>query len=85
MKWLIVLVAMAVAEDGTSEHFILTQPNFQSLEHCQVSARANTVRIEQLYKQHFNGPGKTYCFDEESLKEYLTLRATTKPKQTQGI
>jgi hypothetical protein len=85
MKWLIVLVAMHVAPDGTSEHFILTEPNFTSLEHCQTSARANLTRIEQLYKEQFNGPGKTYCFNEERLREYLTLRATTKRKRTQGI
>ena len=39
----------------------------------------NHQQVEQLALDHFGGPAKVYCFDQENLKEYLEQNAITGP------
>mgnify|MGYP003330426413 CR=1 FL=1 len=79
MKWLLVLIAINQYADGSSEHYILTSPTFNSLQQCQQEAMVNHQQVEQLALDHFGGPAKVYCFDQENLKEYLEQNAITGP------
>jgi len=79
MKWFLVLISMNLYADGSAEHFVLTDPTFQSLEQCQSEAWINRQRVEALGQQHLGGPAKIYCFSEESLIAYFQQNAVGKP------
>ena len=85
MKWFLVLISMQLYSDGSAEHFVLTDPTFQSLEQCQQEAWINRKRVESLSQEHFGGPAKIYCFNEESLKAYFQKNAVGKPTKKQEI
>tara|TARA_Y100000768_G_C23477258_1_gene450850 strand:- start:62 stop:292 length:231 start_codon:yes stop_codon:yes gene_type:complete len=70
---------MNLYADGSAEHFVLTDPTFQSLEQCQAEAWINRQRVEALGQQHLGGPAKIYCFSEESLIAYFQQNAVGKP------
>jgi len=85
MKWFLVLISMQLYSDGSAEHFVLTDPTFQSLEHCQESSYVNRKRVDDLANKNLGGPANVYCFSEESLREYLERFATSKPIKKQQI
>lgn len=85
MKWLLVLIAMNQYADGSAEHYILTNPNFNSLEQCQQEAVINQDRVNQLAFEHFGGPARVYCFREDNLKEYLEKNQVGKTEKKKAI
>ena len=85
MKWFLVLISMQLYSDGSAEHFVLTDPTFQSLEQCQQEAWVNRDRVESLSQEHLGGPAKIYCFEEESLKAYLNIGVIAKPTRKEQI
>ena len=85
MKWFLVLISMQLYADGSAEHFVLTDPTFNSLGECQASASFNRGRVEQLAQRKLGGPAKIYCFEEESLKAYFQQNAIGKPTRKEQI
>ena len=85
MKWFLVLISMQLYSDGSAEHFVLTDPTFQSLEQCQQEAWVNRDRVESLSQKLLGGPAKIYCFSEESLRAYLNLESIPTPAKKQQI
>ena len=85
MKWFLVLISMQLYSDGSAEHFVLTDPTFQSLEQCQQEAWVNRDRVESLSQEHLGGPAKIYCFEEEGLIKYFQQNAIGKPTKKQEI
>ena len=79
MKWFLVLISMQLYSDGSAEHFVLTDPTFDSLQQCQESSWVNRKRVEQLAQKKLGGPAKIYCFSEESLIAYFQQNAVGKP------
>ena len=76
---------MNLYADGTAEHFVLTDPTFQSLEQCQAEAWINRQRVEELREEKLGGPAKIYCFSEENLKAYFQQNAVDKPVKKEQI
>ena len=76
---------MQLYTDGSAEHFILTDPTFDSLQQCQESSWVNRKRVEQLAQRKLGGPAKIYCFEEESLKAYLNIGVIAKPTRKEQI
>ena len=76
---------MQLYADGSAEHFVLTDPTFQSLEHCQESSWVNRGKVEELAQRKLGGPAKIYCFEEESLKAYLNIGVIAKPTRKEQI
>ena len=85
MKWFLVLISMQLYADGSAEHFVLTDPTFDSLQQCQESSWVNRKRVEQLAQRKLGGPAKIYCFEEESLKAYLNIGVIAKPTRKEQI
>ena len=85
MKWFLVLVSIQLYADGSAEHFVLTDPTFDSLQQCQESSWVNRKRVEQLAQRKLGGPAKIYCFEEESLKAYFQQNAIGKPTRKEQI
>ena len=85
MKWFLVLISMQLYSDGSAEHFVLTDPTFQSLEQCQAEAWVNRERVQSLSQKHLGGPSKIYCFEEEGLIKYFQQNAIGKPTKKQEI
>ena len=85
MKWFLVLVSLQLYSDGTAEHFILTDPTFNSLGECQASASFNRGKVEELAQRNLGGPAKIYCFEEESLKAYFRQNALSEPVKKEQI
>ena len=85
MKWFLVLISMQLYADGTAEHFVLTDPTFDSLQHCQASASFNRQRVSELAQNKLGGPAKIYCFSEESLKAYFLRNGVGKPVKKEQI
>ena len=56
---------MQLYSDGSAEHFVLTDPTFESLGQCQSEAVVNKLYVEQLAKREFGGPANIYCFEEK--------------------
>lgn len=76
---------MQLYADGSAEHFVLTDPTFDSLQQCQESSWVNRKRVEQLAQRKLGGPAKIYCFEEESLKAYLNIGVIAKPTRKEQI
>ena len=76
---------MQLYADGSAEHFVLTDPTFDSLQQCQESSWVNRKRVEQLAQRKLGGPAKIYCFEEESLKAYLNIGIIAKPTRKEQI
>ena len=76
---------MQLYADGSAEHFVLTDPTFDSLQQCQESSWVNRKRVEQLAQKKLGGPAKIYCFEEESLKAYLNIGVIAKPTRKEQI
>ena len=76
---------MQLYADGSAEHFVLTDPTFDSLQQCQESSWVNRERVEQLAQRKLGGPAKIYCFEEESLKAYLNIGVIAKPTRKEQI
>ena len=85
MKWFLVLISLNLYADGSAEHFVLTDPTFDSLQHCQASASFNRQRVSELAQSKLGGPAKIYCFSEESLRAYLNLESIPTPAKKQQI
>ena len=85
MKWFLVLVSLQLYSDGTAEHFILTDPTFNSLGECQASASFNRQQVSELAQNKLGGPAKIYCFSEESLKAYFQRNAIGEPVKKEQI
>ena len=85
MKWFLVLISMQLYADGTAEHFVLTDPTFDSLQHCQASASFNRQQVSELAQNKLGGPAKIYCFCEESLKAYFLRNGVGKPVKKEQI
>ena len=85
MKWFLVLISMQLYADGSAEHFVLTDPTFDSLQQCQESSWVNRKRVEQLAQKKLGGPAKIYCFEEEGLIKYFQQNAIGKPTKKQEI
>ena len=85
MKWFLVLVSIQLYADGSAEHFILTDPTFDSLQQCQESSWVNRGKVEELAQRKLGGPAKIYCFEEESLKAYLNIGVIAKPTRKEQI
>ena len=85
MKWFLVLISMQLYADGTAEHFVLTDPTFDSLQHCQASVSFNRQRVSELAQNKLGGPAKIYCFSEESLKAYFLRNGVGKPVKKEQI
>ena len=85
MKWFLVLISMQLYADGSAEHFILTDPTFDSLQQCQESSWVNRGKVEELAQRKLGGPAKIYCFEEESLKAYLNIGVIAKPTRKEQI
>ena len=85
MKWFLVLVSMQLYADGSAEHFVLTDPTFGSLQHCQASVSFNRQRVSELAQNKLGGPAKIYCFSEESLKAYFQRNGIGKPVKKEQI
>ena len=85
MKWFLVLISMQLYADGTAEHFVLTDPTFDSLQHCQASVSFNRQRVSELAQNKLGGPAKIYCFSEESLKAYFQRNAIGEPVKKEQI
>ena len=82
MKWFLVLISMQLYNDGSAEHFVLTDPTFESLGQCQSEAVINKLYVEQLAKREFGGPANIYCFEEQSLIAYFQQNGVSEPKPT---
>ena len=76
---------MQLYADGSAEHFILTDPTFDSLQQCQESSWVNRGKVEELAQRKLGGPAKIYCFEEESLKAYLNIGVIAKPTRKEQI
>ena len=76
---------MQLYADGSAEHFVLTDPTFDSLQQCQESSWVNRERVEQLAQRKLGGPAKIYCFEEEGLIKYFQKNAVGKPTKKQEI
>ena len=76
---------MQLYADGTAEHFVLTDPTFDSLQHCQASASFNSQQVSELAQNKLGGPAKIYCFSEESLKAYFLRNGVGKPVKKEQI
>ena len=76
---------MQLYADGSAEHFVLTDPTFDSLQQCQESSWVNRERVEQLAQRKLGGPAKIYCFEEEGLIKYFQQNAIGKPTKKQEI
>ncbi len=85
MKWFLVLISIQLYADGTAEHFVLTDPTFDSLQHCQASVSFNRQRVSELAQNKLGGPAKIYCFSEESLKAYFLRNGVGKPVKKEQI
>ena len=85
MKWFLVLISIQLYADGSAEHFILTDPTFDSLQQCQESSWVNRGKVEELAQRKLGGPAKIYCFEEESLKAYLNIGVIAKPTRKEQI
>ena len=85
MKWFLVLISLNLYADGTAEHFVLTDPTFDSLQHCQASVSFNRQRVSELAQNKLGGPAKIYCFSEESLKAYFLRNGVGKPVKKEQI
>ena len=85
MKWFLVLISMQLYADGSAEHFVLTDPTFDSLQQCQESSWVNRGKVEELAQRNLGGPAKIYCFEEESLKAYLNIGIIAKPTRKEQI
>ena len=85
MKWFLVLVSIQLYADGSAEHFILTDPTFDSLQQCQETSWVNRGKVEELAQRKLGGPAKIYCFEEESLKAYLNIGVIAKPTRKEQI
>lgn len=85
MKWLIVLIATNLYPDGSAEHFILTNPNFSTLNECQTAAKLNYKEVNRLAFKHLGGPAKVYCFESKNLQKYLDKNAVSKPEKKEAI
>ena len=85
MKWFLVLISIQLYADGSAEHFVLTDPTFDSLQHCQASASFNRQQVSELAQNKLGGPAKIYCFSEESLRAYLNLESIPTPAKKQQI
>ena len=85
MKWFLVLISMQLYADGSAEHFILTDPTFDSLQQCQETSWVNRGKVEELAQRKLGGPAKIYCFEEESLKAYLNIGVIAKPTRKEQI
>ena len=85
MKWFLVLISMQLYADGSAEHFVLTDPTFDSLQQCQESSWVNRGKVEELAQRKLGGPAKIYCFEEESLKAYLNIGVIAKPTRKEQI
>ena len=85
MKWFLVLVSIQLYADGSAEHFILTDPTFDSLQQCQESSWVNRGRVEELAQRKLGGPAKIYCFEEESLIAYFKQNALSEPVKKEQI
>ena len=76
---------MQLYADGSAEHFVLTDPTFDSLQQCQESSWVNRGKVEELAQRKLGGPAKIYCFEEESLKAYLNIGVIAKPTRKEQI
>ena len=76
---------MQLYADGSAEHFVLTDPTFDSLQQCQESSWVNRKRVEQLAQRKLGGPAKIYCFEEEGLIKYFQQNAIGKPTRKEQI
>ena len=76
---------MQLYADGSAEHFVLTDPTFDSLQQCQESSWVNRKRVEQLAQRKLGGPAKIYCFEEEGLIKYFQQNAVNKPTRKEQI
>ena len=76
---------MQLYADGTAEHFVLTDPTFDSLQHCQASASFNRQQVSELAQNKLGGPAKIYCFEEERLKAYFRQNALSEPVKKEQI
>ena len=76
---------MQLYADGSAEHFVLTDPTFDSLQHCQASASFNRQRVSELAQNKLGGPAKIYCFEEESLIAYFKQNALSEPVKKEQI
>ena len=76
---------MQLYADGSAEHFVLTDPTFNSLGECQASASFNRGKVEELAQRKLGGPAKIYCFEEESLKAYFKQNALSEPVKKEQI
>ena len=85
MKWFLVLISLNLYADGSAEHFVLTDPTFDSLQHCQASVSFNRQRVSELAQNKLGGPAKIYCFSEESLKAYFQRNLIDKPVKKEEI
>ena len=85
MKWFLVLISIQLYADGSAEHFVLTAPTFDSLQHCQASVSFNRQRVSELAQNKLGGPAKIYCFSEESLKAYFLRNGVGKPVKKEQI
>ena len=85
MKWFLVLISIQLYADGSAEHFILTDPTFDSLQQCQETSWVNRGKVEELAQRKLGGPAKIYCFEEESLKAYLNIGVIAKPTRKEQI
>ena len=76
---------MQLYADGSAEHFVLTDPTFDSLQQCQESSWVNRKRVEQLAQRKLGGPAKIYWFEEEGLIKYFQQNAVSKPTRKEQI
>ena len=76
---------MQLYADGSAEHFVLTDPTFNSLGECQASASFNRGKVEELAQRKLGGPAKIYCFEEESLIAYFKQNALSEPVKKEQI
>ena len=75
---------MQLYTDGSAEHFILTDPTFDSLQQCQESSWVNRGKVEELAQRKLGGPAKIYCFEEESLKACLLYTSPSPRDRTRS-
>ena len=85
MKWFLVLISIQLYADGSAEHFVLTDPTFDSLQHCQASASFNRQQVSELAQNKLGGPAKIYCFSEDSLRAYLNWNTKAPPAKKEQI
>ena len=53
---------MQLYADGSAEHFVLTDPTFDSLQQCQESSWVNRKRVEQLAQKKIRWACKDILF-----------------------